>query len=90
MFIPAPKGPHQWQLYDLSKDAGEIHDLAESHPQKLEELLDHWEDYVKDCGVVPLHPEQGAYLEAVEEQMTVRASSRIIICAPMFILLMIN
>lgn len=71
VFIPAPKGPHKWQLYNLGRDVGEIHDLADSQPEKLAELLDHWEQYVKECGVVPLHPEHGAYLEAVEEQMTV-------------------
>ncbi|KAI5459521.1 putative arylsulfatase [Mariannaea sp. PMI_226] len=69
VFIPGPKGPHRWQLYDLSKDAGEIHDLAESDTNKLDELLAHWDKYVEECGVVPLHPEQGAYLEATEEQM---------------------
>ncbi|KAI1329932.1 putative arylsulfatase [Xylariaceae sp. FL0255] len=69
VFIPAPKGPHAWQLYDLSKDAGEIDDLAEAEPKKLEELLTHWDKYVEECGVVPLHPELGAYLEATEEQM---------------------
>lgn len=74
VFIPAPKGPHKWQLYHLAKDAGEIHDLAEDHPAKLEELLDHWETYVTECGVVPLHPEQGAYLEAMDEQMAVCSS----------------
>lgn len=72
VFIPAPKGPNRWQLYDLSKDAGEVHDLAEQNPEKLDELLRHWDAYVKECGVIPLHPEQGAYLEATEEQMEVR------------------
>ena len=36
----------------------------------LEDLLVHWEDYVKRCGVVPLQPELGEYLEAVDEQLT--------------------
>lgn len=71
VFIPKPKGPGKWQLYDLSKDPGEIHDLTDQHPSKLEELLVHWDDYVKECGVVPLQPELGAYLEATEEQMPV-------------------
>lgn len=72
VFIPKPKGPEKWQLYDLSKDPGEIHDLADVHPETLEELLVHWEKYVKDCGVVPLQPELGTYLEATEAQMPVR------------------
>ena len=71
VFIPKPKGPEKWQLYDLGKDPGEIYDLAEQHPSKLEELLIHWDNYVKECGVIPLQPELGAYLEATEEQMPV-------------------
>ena len=71
VFIPKPKGPEKWQLYDLSKDPGEIEDRAEEEPKKLEELLEHWEKYVMECGVVPLQPALGAYMEATEEQMTV-------------------
>ncbi|KAI9727410.1 MAG: hypothetical protein M1834_008416 [Cirrosporium novae-zelandiae] len=69
VFIPAPKGPEKWQLYDLSKDLGEIHDLADQYPEKLEELLQHWDDYVKECQVVPLQPELGTFVVATEEQM---------------------
>jgi arylsulfatase len=58
-------------LYDLSKDAGEIHDLAPQNGAKLDELLRHWDDYVRECGVIPLQPELGAYLDATEEQMPV-------------------
>lgn len=71
VFIPKPKGPEKWQLYDLSKDPGETEDLADENPKKLEELLVHWENYVKDCGVVPLQPELGTYVVAMEEQMPV-------------------
>ena len=71
VFIPKPKGPEKWQLYDLSKDPGEIDDLAEVEPKKLEELLKHWEQYVLECGVVPLQPDLGTYLVASEEQMPV-------------------
>lgn len=76
VFIPKPKGPEVWQLYDLSKDPGEIQDLAEEHPRKLEELLGHWETYVQDCGVVPLQPELGTYIVATEEQMPVSLVTR--------------
>ena len=71
VFIPAPKGPHEWQLYDLSRDVGEIHDLSRAESKKLDELLVQWDKYVEECGVVPLHPELGAYLEATEDQMEV-------------------
>lgn len=75
VFIPKPKGPEKWQLYDLSKDPGEIEDLAGEHPEELKELLGHWEKYVVDCGVVPLQPELGTYLVATEEQMQVSEMS---------------
>ncbi len=69
VFIPKPKGTEKWQLYDLSKDPGEVHDLTDDFPEKLAELLVHWENYVKECGVVPLQPELGTYVVATEEQM---------------------
>ena len=69
-FIPFPKGISAWQLYDLSKDPGETEDLAEKQPKILEDLLEHWEKYCEECGVVPLQPELGArFHEAVGSQM---------------------
>ena len=69
-FIPFPKGISAWQLYDLSKDPGETEDLAQQHPEILKELLEHWETYCEETGVVPLQPELGArFHEAVESQM---------------------
>ncbi|KAK5084025.1 hypothetical protein LTR70_007277 [Exophiala xenobiotica] len=70
VFIPFPKGVSAWQLYDLSTDPGETHDLASTMPGKLDELLGFWEKYCEETGVVPLQPELGArFHEAVEAQM---------------------
>jgi arylsulfatase len=33
----------EWELYDLSVDRGETHNLAEEHPEKLRELISLWE-----------------------------------------------
>ncbi|OQU94697.1 Fungal specific transcription factor domain-containing protein [Cladophialophora immunda] len=68
-FIPKPLGPEKWQLYDMEADPGETRDLAEEYPEKLADLLKFWETYVEEVGVVPLQPELGAYIEAVEAQM---------------------
>lgn len=71
-FIPFPKGasPEAWQLYNLDTDPGETNDLAATHPEKLQELLDAWEKYCEEVGVVPLQPELGRrFHEAMEEQM---------------------
>jgi arylsulfatase len=52
LYLPAPYGPGAWQLYDLSADPGEIDDLAVSRPEKLAELLELWDRYVKESGVI--------------------------------------
>lgn len=41
-----------WQLYDLSKDQGEIEDLSEKRPDIVKELLEVWEQYRTETGVV--------------------------------------
>ena len=43
-----------WELYHLDEDFSECHDLAEAHPEKLEELVAaFWED-AKQYGVLPI------------------------------------
>lgn len=70
VWIPKPKGPERWQLYDLSRDKGEVEDLAEKEPKRLKELMKLWDEYVLETGVVTLTPDQGRFVEAMEEQMT--------------------
>ncbi|KAI3331169.1 alkaline-phosphatase-like protein [Ustulina deusta] len=69
VFIPKPKGPERWQLYNLAKDPGEVHDLAEQEPEKLKELIKLWDLYVLETGVIPLSPDLGNWIAAMEEQM---------------------
>lgn len=52
VYIPGPVGPATWQLYDLGQDPGEIHDLAHSQPEKLRTLLEEWQRYVDETGVI--------------------------------------
>lgn len=52
VYIPSPLGPARWQLYNLSQDPGEVHDLAKSHPHILEELAAHWQTYSEETGVI--------------------------------------
>lgn len=51
VFIPAPKGPERWQLYDVEADMGEVHDLAEKEPAVLAEMVRYWLAYVSEFGV---------------------------------------
>jgi arylsulfatase len=43
--------PVAWQLFDLSKDPSEQHDLADQQPAKLKELADAWMAWAKQAGV---------------------------------------
>ena len=72
VFIPAPKGPERWQLYNLASDPGEVHDLSEEKGQeeRMKHMMKLWDQYVLETGVVPLAPEMGKWLQATEEQMT--------------------
>ncbi|RYP80271.1 hypothetical protein DL770_006299 [Monosporascus sp. CRB-9-2] len=69
VFTPKPKGPERWQLYNLAKDPGEIHDLSEQEPERLKELIKLWDQYVLETGVIPLSPDLGNWMAAMEEQM---------------------
>ena len=69
VFIPKPKGPERWQLYNLARDPGEVHDLAEQEPERLKELIKLWDQYVLETGVIPLSPDLGHWIAAMEEQM---------------------
>jgi hypothetical protein len=47
----------QWQLYDLAADLGETTDLADQHPEVVEELRGILEKYQREGRSVP--PETG-------------------------------
>ena len=45
-------GDEGWELFDVVRDPGETEDLAVSEPEKLKELVAHWDEYVVECGIV--------------------------------------
>jgi arylsulfatase A-like enzyme len=45
---------NDWELYDLSHDPAECHDVAASHPEKLSELRDLWWSEAERYGILPL------------------------------------
>ncbi|KAK6069309.1 arylsulfatase [Seiridium cupressi] len=51
VYIPAPQGPDKWELFDLSRDQGELHDRSEQEPTILGELLSEWERYYAETGM---------------------------------------
>ncbi|MUP21779.1 hypothetical protein GNY19_13435 [Enterococcus lactis] len=51
LFLPPPRGQGKWELYDLSRDLGEVDDLAERMPEKLAEMIAHYERYFQESGM---------------------------------------
>jgi arylsulfatase len=45
--------PHAWELYDLSSDRTELHDLSAVHPDVVSSLRAQWEAWARRVGVIP-------------------------------------
>ncbi len=42
-----------WQLFDMEKDRTETQNLADQHPQVVNDLADYWGKWAKEMGVLP-------------------------------------
>lgn len=49
-----PKGDGQWRLYDIVKDPGEVNNLAEQMPEKVNMMVKAYEEYAKNNNVIPV------------------------------------
>lgn len=56
VWLPAPRGKEDWELYDVVADPGELDDKASIEKDVLQRLIDHWEVYFAETGMmdVPL------------------------------------
>ena len=50
---------YKWELYDLTRDFSQAHDLAASEPAKLAALRAEWDEEAKATNVYPLDDRQG-------------------------------
>ena len=65
LWLPKPLGTDEWQLYDLSEDPGELNDLSKQLPEIRANMIEIWNQYAIETGVVlppggalrPLEPE---------------------------------
>jgi arylsulfatase A-like enzyme len=46
-----------WQLFNLANDPGEQVDLSVSEPEKMQQMMGYWQDYVKSNGVIIAKPD---------------------------------
>lgn len=52
VWLREPEGTGHWQLYDLSRDPAECHDLATLEPEVLASLIEAWNRYSFAKGIV--------------------------------------
>ena len=45
-----------WELYNLVEDRSEINNLAEKHPEKVEQMSKAWREWANRCNVLPMNP----------------------------------
>ena len=50
--ILMPEETGEWELFNLEEDIGETNDLASEMPDLLTELIEAWEQFAADHGVV--------------------------------------
>jgi arylsulfatase len=48
----SPLGTNDWQLFDLAADISERNNIANTHKEKLQEMIQGWEEYRDEVGVV--------------------------------------
>ncbi|KAL5905970.1 hypothetical protein ACKVV1_010383 [Pyricularia oryzae] len=51
VWMTEPRGKEKWELYNVERDPGELHDAAESEPELLEKMIEHWETYLAETGL---------------------------------------
>ncbi|KAJ5376104.1 arylsulfatase [Penicillium cosmopolitanum] len=53
-YVPLPRSPQRWELFDIIDDPGEVKDLSEAMPEVFNEMLRLWGVYAEEVGVVGL------------------------------------
>ena len=43
---------YRWQLFNLAEDPSEFYDVSEQYPEKFDEMIEAWNQYQKENGVI--------------------------------------
>ncbi|KAJ5729751.1 sulfatase PB10D8.02c [Penicillium malachiteum] len=63
VFIDPPRGKGDWELYNMEADPAELNDLSEIEKEVMDRLVEHWERYYAETGMVQA-PGQFAFAKA--------------------------
>lgn len=48
----------RWELYDMETDRGELNDLSNEHPERVEAMANKWQEWAERANVLPMIPDQ--------------------------------
>lgn len=74
-----PVGDNEWHLYNIVRDPGETNDLREQMPERFEQMLAHYRQYVADNNVLPLPANYDPALQGVANGVLQRFGSQILV-----------
>jgi arylsulfatase len=83
-----PVGDDRWHLYNIVTDPGETEDLGELMPQRLQQMLGLYRDYVADNGVRPVPAHYNEELQGVLNGLQDRFGSQILLALLTFLTLL--
>ncbi len=53
LYTMPPAGEGKWQLFNLAQDIRELNDLSNQYPEKLQELINDYNEYAERVGIIP-------------------------------------
>jgi arylsulfatase/uncharacterized sulfatase len=83
-----PVGDSEWHLYNIVKDPGETRDLKEQMPERFEEMLDHYQQYVADNNVRPLPANYNPVFQGIANGMLDRFGPQLLLALLSIVILL--
>ena len=67
LMLPPPFGTGDWELHNLQNDPGEVHDLSQEQPERLQQLAAQWEQYKNDNGILDISLDVAGQMDSGDE-----------------------
>ena len=83
-----PVGDDRWHLYNIVKDPGETQDLSSAMPERLEQMLAQYEDYVEKNGVLPVPADYDQTFQGISNAVRERFTPQILVILFAFLTLL--
>jgi arylsulfatase len=68
--------PLKWELYDLSRDYSQVHDLAASEPERLKAMLARFDELAEENHIKPISRDVAARVRGVDRGMVMMRPGR--------------